>query len=136
MVHELYQYFVRTRSMHQLIQIAKDKLEERYEKGKHSVCAAVRTKSGKVYTGLCMNSQKLNVCSEWVAVGRALTEGDKELEMVVAVHRSQEGEFEIFPPCGLCRELYLTYSPDIKVIFSETEAISARDLLPRAYMKN
>lgn len=121
--------------MESLIQVAKDVLEERYEKGRHSVCAAVRTRSGKVYTGLCMNSQKLNVCSEWVAVGKALTEGDKDLEMVVAVHRSQDGEFDIFPPCGLCRELYLTYSPDIKVVFSEDEAISAKELLPRAYKR-
>lgn len=121
--------------MQSLIQAAKDKLEERYEKGKHSVCAAVRTKSGNVYVGLCMNSQKLDVCSEWVAIGQALTAGDKDLEMVVAVHRSQEGNFDIYPPCSLCRELYLTYAPDIQVIISEDEVVIGKDLLPHAWTK-
>lgn len=121
--------------MQNLIQAAKDMIEVRYCKGKHSVGAAVRTKNGTVYTGVCLNSQKLDVCSEWIAMGHALSEGETEFDMIVAVHRSQDGEFEIYPPCSLCRELYLTYCPDIQVILSDDELIKASELLPHAWQR-
>lgn len=119
----------------ELIQAAKDIIELRYEKGKHSVGAAVRTKNGKIYTGVCINSQKLDVCSEWVAFGKALTEGEKEFEMTVAVHRDIEGNFDIYPPCALCRELYLTYCPDISVVLPGEEVLVASELLPKAWTR-
>ena len=121
--------------MQELIDVAKKVINERYEKGKHGVGAAVRTKSGKVYTGICMNSQKVDICAEWVAIGKALTDGDKEIEMVVSVHRDEEGNFEIYPPCALCRELYLTYCPNVQVILSNEEAVRGADLLPQAWIK-
>lgn len=82
-----------------------------------------------------MNSQKLDVCSEWVAMGNALTEGDKEIEMVVAVHRDQDGNFDIYAPCSLCRELYITYCPDVSVIISEDQIVKGKDLLLHAWQK-
>lgn len=121
--------------MDDLIQSAKNIIEKRYCKGKHSVGAAVRTKDGKVFTGVCLNSQKLDVCAEWTTIGRALSEGETDFDMIVAVHRTQEGEFEIYPPCSLCRELYLTYCPDIRVLLPGNQVVEAVDLLPHAWQK-
>ncbi|MHB8831423.1 MAG: cytidine/deoxycytidylate deaminase family protein [Patescibacteria group bacterium] len=121
--------------MQELIQRAKEIIEKRYKKGYHSVGSAVRTKSGKIYTGISINSQKVDICSEWSAISTVLSEGDGEIEMIVAVKRHEDGSFEIYPPCGLCRELYVTYCPSAKIIISETEVIEANKLLPEAWKK-
>ena len=121
--------------MQDLIEQAKAIIDIRYKKGKHTVGAAVRTKDGKVYVGISLNSQKLDLCSEWVALGKALTEGETEFDMTVSIHRLQDGNFEIYPPCALCRELYLTYCPDIQVVLPGEEVIRAHDLLPKAWVK-
>ncbi|MDD5726798.1 MAG: cytidine deaminase [Patescibacteria group bacterium] len=121
--------------MQELIQRAKEIIEKRYKKGYHSVGSAVRTKSGKIYTGISINSQKVDICSEWSAISTVLSEGDSEIEMIVAVKRHEDGSFEIYPPCGLCRELYVTYCPSAKIIISETEVIEANKLLPEAWKK-
>jgi len=93
------------------------------------------SQKSKIYTGVNLKSQKLDICSEWVAFGKALSEGETEFEMTVAVHRAQDGELEIYPPCSLCRELYLTYCPDIIVIIPNEETATASDLLPKAWKK-
>lgn len=116
--------------MQTLIEAAKKIIEDRYEKGKHSVSAAVITGSGKIYYGVCMNSQKLDVCSEWVAIGNALSAGDKNLKMIVSVHRDQEGNYDIYSPCALCRELFLKYAPDIQVVLPGNKIVVAKELLP------
>lgn len=121
--------------MHNLIQTAKDIIEKRYKKGFHSVGAAVKVKSGKIYTGISINSQKVDLCSEWTAVGKAISEGDSEIKMVVAVKRFEDGNFEILSPCALCRELYLTYCPNAEIIISDNEIIKAAHLLPHAWQK-
>ena len=121
--------------MQELIQKAKEIINKRYKKGFHSVGSAVRTKSGKVYTGISINSQKVDICSEWSAISTALSEGDSDIEMVVAVKRNEDGSSEIFSPCALCRELYVSYCPLAKVIISETEMIEAEKLLPYAWKK-
>lgn len=121
--------------METLIQEAKDIIEKRYKKEKHPVGAAVRTKSSKIYTGVSLNSQKVDVCSEWVAIGQAITQGDSDIEMVVAVKRDQGGNFKILPPCALCRELYMTYCPEAQIIIAQDKSIKASELLPNAWLK-
>lgn len=121
--------------MQELIQKAKEIIEKRYKKGYHSVGSAVRTRSGKVYTGVSINSQKVDICSEWSAISTALSEGDTDIEMIATVKRHEDESFEIYPPCGLCRELYVTYCPQAKIIISETEMVKVDDLLPYAWKK-
>ncbi|MBI5530910.1 MAG: cytidine deaminase [Candidatus Doudnabacteria bacterium] len=118
-----------------LIKEAKSIIDLRYKKGAHSVGAALRTKSGKIYTGISIKGLKLDLCSEWTAIGRAFVEGETEIESIVAVHRKEDGTFEFFPPCGLCRELLTKYCPDALVIFSENEFKKASDLLPSAWKR-
>lgn len=121
--------------MEELIKKAQEVIEKNYVKGKHAVGAALKTKSGKIYTGISVSLQKLDLCSEWTAFGKAFSDGDRDVEMVVAVKRFEDGTFAILPPCALCRELYVTYCPEAEVIISEEEVIKARDLLPRAWQK-
>jgi cytidine deaminase len=119
----------------QLINEAKGILDKRYKKGFYVVGCALKAKSGKIYTGISMNSQKVDICAEWSAITKAISEGEDEVEMIVAVKKDDEGSFEILPPCGLCRELYVTYFPNVKVIISETDTRTPEELLPNAWKK-
>ena len=122
--------------MNELIEKATETIVSRYEKGKHSVGAAVRTVSGNIYVGVCINSQKVDICSEWTAIGAAATAGDDEITMAVAVHQKSDGTHEIYPPCGLCRELYATWFPNAEIILPGEEIVKAESLLPKAWKKD
>src|SRR3989339_400476 len=114
--------------MESLIQAAKHTLEKHYDKSRHTVAAAIRTKSGQVFTSVTLKAQKIDICSEWSAFVQAVMSGE-EIEMGVAVHRDQEGAFDIYPPCGLCRELYITYAPEANIVINDTTAVPAKELL-------
>lgn len=99
----------------------------------HTVGAAVRCGNGKIYTGVNVYSLH-GACAEQVAIGAAITQGEREFETVVAV-RGREGE-EIIPPCGNCRQMLSDYMPECEVILmvgGERGKVMARELLPFAY---
>ncbi len=121
--------------MEELIKEAKNIIDLRYEKNKHTVGAAIKTKSGKIYTGICINVQKVDICSEWTAVGKAFSEGEHDVVLSVAIKKYEDGSYKILPPCGLCRELYVTYAPGAEIIISEDTKVKASDLLPHAWKK-
>ena len=81
----------------------------------HTVGAAIRCKNGKVYVGVNLYSVH-GACEEQVAIGTAITKGERDFEVIVAV-RGKEGE-EIIPPCGNCRQILHDYTPDCEVIVS------------------
>jgi cytidine deaminase len=121
--------------MKELIQEAKSIIALRYQKGKHTVGAALRTKSGKIYTGISINGQKLDLCAEWSALGRAFVDGETDIETIVSVHKKSDGLFEIYPPCSLCRELFITHCPNVQVVLSENKSVKAMELLPSAWTR-
>ena len=99
----------------------------------HTVGAAVRCKSGKIYAGVNMYSMH-GACAEQIALGTAVTQGEREFETIVAV-RGRDGS-EIIPPCGNCRQMLSDYAPDCGVILQVGGAVQkcpARELLPFAY---
>lgn len=103
------------------------------ENENHTVGAAVRCKSGKIYTGVNVYSLH-GACAEQVAIGAAITHGERDFETVVAV-RGKDGE-EIIPPCGNCRQILCDYMPECEVIISaggENRKIKAKELLPFSY---
>ena len=116
-----------------LIDQAKSVIELRYKKGSHTVGAALRTGSGKIYTGISINGLKLHLCAEWTAIGRAFIDGETDIESIVALHRKSDGSFEFFPPCALCRELLIKYCPKANVILSKSKTVKASKLLPLAW---
>ena len=118
-----------------LIEAARDALRPNYDgtRFNHTVGAAVLCGSGRIYTGVNVYSIH-GACAEQVAMGTAITGGERDFKVIVAV-RGEDGE-EIIPPCGNCRQILCDYAPDCEIIIiaeGEPVKIRARELLPFAY---
>lgn len=99
----------------------------------HTVGAAVRCKSGKIYAGVNVYSMH-GACAEQIAIGTAITQGEREFDTVVAV-RGKDGS-EIIPPCGNCRQILHDYMPECEVILSVAGGntkVKVKELLPFSY---
>ena len=75
-----------------------------------------------------------HTCAEQIAIGAAITAGEREFETIVAV-RGEQGE-EILSPCGNCRQILCDYMPECWVIVSadgKMKKVRAKELLPFAY---
>lgn len=118
-----------------LIGAAVEALRLGYRKERHTVGAAVRTGSGTIYRGLNLNGNH-SPCAEPVAIGAAVTAGERDLECMVAVCR-RGTSFPILSPCGTCRQLLLDYAPGAEVIVAfdggRVGRIPVVDSLPGAY---
>ncbi|MFO8059555.1 MAG: cytidine deaminase [Bacillota bacterium] len=97
-----------------------------------AVGAALRTKSGNIYTGICIElACGIGFCAEHSAVAEMLKHRETEIEAIVAV--SPEG---IIPPCGRCRELLAQVSAanlNTRVLLDRDEVVLLRDLLPHRW---
>ena len=102
---------------YELIEEAKKAIHLNYDQEhyNHTLGAAIRCKNGKVYVGVNLYSLH-GVCAEQVAIGTAITNGEREFDTIVAV-RGKEGE-EIIPPCGNFRQILRDYMPECGVIVS------------------
>ena len=119
-----------------LIDAATRTLRRTYRKGRHTVAAAVRCPSGRIYTGINVEACGYGPCAEPIAIGTAFTSGEREISAIVAVHRTKDGRYVVFSPCGNCRQLICDYVPDATVIYAEGKKVlkaRARELLPGAY---
>jgi cytidine deaminase len=119
----------------ELIERARAVIRRNYdgEKKKHTVGAAVRCASGNVYVGVNVHALH-GVCAEGVAIGAAITAGEREFECVACV-RGPDGE-EILPPCGNCRQILNDYTPDCLVVVPTVDGwtkVRVADLLPFSY---
>ncbi len=122
----------------ELIQAAADVITRNYLPDRHTVGAAVRCSSGKIYTGINIEACAYGPCAEPIAIGAAFSNGEKEIVSIVAVHRDP-GNWHVIPPCGNCRQLIMDYSPDAEVILMENGRVvkaKASDLLPGAYISD
>lgn len=73
------------------------------------VAAAIRAKSGKIYTGVCIDTcSTLGICAERNAIFHMITEGEQEIDQVLAI--MPDGRTGA--PCGACRELMVQMMPD------------------------
>ena len=118
-----------------LVRAARELLRRRYVAKRHTVASAVRTRSGSVYVGLNLNGIHAP-CAEPVALGAAVTAGDRAFETMVAVQRWGE-DYRVLSPCGNCRQLLYDYAPDASVIVrfrgGRVARLSVREGLPGAY---
>lgn len=66
------------------------------------VAAAVRSKSGKIYTGVCVDTcSTLGICAERNAILNMITNGEQEIDKVLCILPDGSSG----APCGACREL-------------------------------
>ncbi|HYA70827.1 MAG TPA: cytidine deaminase [Thermoplasmata archaeon] len=98
----------------ELIRVAQDALRRGYDRQHHGVAAAVRTRSGAVFVGLNLDGIH-TPCAEPVALGAAITAGDREIESMVAVCR-RGNRYPVLSPCGTCRQMLFDYAPKASVI--------------------
>jgi cytidine deaminase len=95
------------------------------------VAAALMTRAGNVYTGICLDTAcNLGFCAEHAAIAEMLKARESEIEAIVAVGRSG-----IYVPCGRCRELIRQVSPanaTTRVIIGVGRVALLPDLLPFA----
>jgi len=99
------------------------------------VGAAVRAKSGRIFTGCNVESASfgLTVCAERVAICKAVSEGETDLIEIAIV-----ADTEILtPPCGACRQIIWEFCGDVPVTLANctggVETFTAREMLPRAF---
>lgn len=66
------------------------------------VSAAVLSKSGKIYTGVCVDTcSTLGICAERNAIFNMITNGEQEIDKVLCILPDGSNG----APCGACREL-------------------------------
>lgn len=94
-----------------------------------SVAAALRTESGSIYTGICIDvACGIGFCAEHAAIAEMLKHRETEIHTIVAV---KDGE--ILPPCGRCREFMVQVNPgngETRVLLSDDRVTTIRELLP------
>ena len=129
----------------ELIDAATRAIKARYRNDWQEVGAALRTRDGRVVTGVNLDAYvgRGAVCAEAVAIGTALTaDGDKGIETIVAVRHpkpGEPGEVAVVSPCGACRELIHDYDARARVIVPDgaggPAVTSIGDLLPNKYRR-
>ncbi|KPJ52057.1 hypothetical protein AMJ39_08720 [candidate division TA06 bacterium DG_24] len=118
-----------------LIRAASEAIERNYSDPRHTVGAAVLCSSGTIHVGVNVECCGYGPCAEPIAIGRAITEGEREIERIVAVSGPSEPH-SVLSPCGNCRQLLYDYAPECWVILPQASRIvkiRARYLLPHAY---
>ena len=107
----------------ELIAVAREAIRARYRDEWQEVGAALRTRDGRIITGVNIDAYlgRMAVCAEAVAIGRAITEaGDQGIETIVAVRHPEPTEpdqrIAVVSPCGSCRELIWDYDRNARVI--------------------
>jgi cytidine deaminase len=94
------------------------------------VGAALITRDGNVYTGICIDvACSLGFCAEHAAIAEMLKHRETRVEMIVAVRK----DGVVLPPCGRCREMLLQIhsgNAETKVIVSEDKVLTLAELMP------
>jgi cytidine deaminase len=100
----------------------------------YKVGAALRTSSGRIYTGVNIENAAYptGICAERVAVFKAVSKGETSFE-AIAVVTSNGG-----PPCGSCRQVLSEFGLDTVVLIADGDGnlvkeVSLDDLLPGAF---
>ena len=100
----------------------------------YPVGAALRTKTGRIFTGVNVENAAYpqTMCAERVAVFKAISEGEKEFE-VISVVTNNGGS-----PCGGCRQVLAEFGLDIIVLMAGRNGkllkeTTVKELLPEAF---
>lgn len=118
-----------------LIDLANEARQRAYVPySKYRVGAALRTKSGRIFTGVNVENAVYphTMCAERVAVFKAVSEGETEFD-VIAVATDNGGT-----PCGGCRQVLAEFGLDTLVLIADGDGklkheMTLSQLLPEAF---
>jgi cytidine deaminase len=129
----------------ELIEAATDAIRKRYRFDWQEVGAAIRLRSGKIFTGVSLDAYlgRMAVCAEAVALGQAITiAGEFNIDSIVAVRHPPPEEKDrpiaVVSPCGACRELIWDYDRNARVIVpgpAGPMSVGIGELLPNKYSR-
>jgi cytidine deaminase len=101
---------------------------------RYPVGAAVRTKSGRLYTGVNVENAAYpqTMCAERVAIFKAVSEGETEFD-VIAVVTNNGGS-----PCGGCRQVMAEFGLETIVLIADGNGelkrqMTVAEILPEAF---
>jgi cytidine deaminase len=128
-----------------LIEIASDLIRQHYRNDRQNVGAALLTRSGRIFTGVNLDThlRRMAVCAEAVVLGRAISEiGDTGIDTIVAVRHpdptAEDRSIAVVSPCGSCRELIWDYDANARVIVpgkNGPTVATIGELLPNKYSR-
>jgi cytidine deaminase len=125
------------RTVDELVESARRVRELAYAPySKFAVGAVVEAADGTIFTGCNVEnaSYGLTLCAERVALGKAISEGARELVRVVVIADTSRP----VPPCGACRQLIIELAgPATEVLLTNLKGdrlvTTAEALLPSAF---
>ena len=105
-----------------------------------TVGAALLTKSGKVYLGCNIENAAYGPsnCAERTAFFKAVCEGEREFSAIAVVGGKDGDAADIFPPCGVCRQVMQEFcGPDFMIYMGRSDdsyvAVRLEDFLPYGF---
>src|ERR1700738_2902470 len=130
---------------HELIAAATQAITQRYRNDCQEVGAALRTRDGRILTGVNLDAYlgRMAVCAEAVALGQAVTEhGETGIETIVAVRHPEPSDKDqdivVGAPWGGCGELIWDYARNARVIVPSANGpviAAIGELLPNKYSR-
>jgi cytidine deaminase len=118
-----------------LVELAKTARQRAYVPySNYPVGSSLRTKTGKIYTGVNVENAAYpqTMCAERVAIFKAVSEGEKEFEVITVVTNNGGS------PCGGCRQVMAEFGLDTIVLMADgnghiMKETTVRELLPEAF---
>ena len=108
-----------------------------------TVGAALLTKSGKVYLGCNIENAAYGPsnCAERTAIFKAVSEGEREFAAIAVVGGKDGNAADIFPPCGVCRQVMQEFcGPDFEIHMQKAGGgvftVKLPELLPFGFTKD
>ena len=102
------------------------------------VSAAVLSKSGRIYTGVCIDTcSTLGICAERNAIFNMITNGDHEIDKVLCILPDGSSG----APCGACRELMVQlmagkyYDVEILLDYETGRTVRLGEITPEWWIK-
>ena len=102
------------------------------------VSAAILSGSGRIYTGVCIDTcSTLGICAERNAIFNMITNGEQEIEKVIAILPDGSSG----APCGACRELMVQLMPEkykgiqIMMDYGKERVITLGELTPEWWIR-
>ena len=94
-----------------------------------TVGAALLTKSGKIYRGCNIENAAYGPsnCAERTALFKAVSEGECNFTAIAVVGGKNGDASDIFPPCGVCRQVMQEFcAPDFMIYMGRSDGSYVR----------